>query len=93
MRDPTLWISRMHPADRERMIHAETNDLTAPITQGRWEYRLIAETARVVRVIDDEAVIGRDVDGGRSWCRASSSTSATARTSRSNSDTRPCTIR
>ena len=27
MRDPTLWISRMHPADRDRMIQAETDDL------------------------------------------------------------------
>ncbi len=63
MADPTLWITRMHPADRERMIAAETDDLERADPQGRWEYRLIARDGRVVWVIDDEAVISRDVDG------------------------------
>jgi diguanylate cyclase (GGDEF)-like protein/PAS domain S-box-containing protein len=63
MRDPTLWITRMHPADRDRMIHAETDDLERTDPQGRWEYRLIARDGRIVWVIDDEAVISRDVDG------------------------------
>ena len=36
MRDPTLWISRMHPADRDRMIQAETDDLERTDPQGRW---------------------------------------------------------
>ena len=63
IRDPTLWISRMHPADRDRMIQAETDDLERTDPQGRWEYRLIARDGRVVWVIDDEAVISRDVDG------------------------------
>ena len=63
MADPTLWISRMHPADRDRMIQAENDDLERTDAQGRWEYRLIARDGRVVWVIDDEAVISRDVDG------------------------------
>ena len=63
MGDPTLWMSRMHPADRARMIQAENDDLERSDSQGRWEYRLIARDGRVVWVIDDEAVISRDVDG------------------------------
>ena len=63
MSDPTLWMSRMHPADRDRMIQAENDDLERTDPQGRWEYRLIARDGRVVWVIDDEAVISRDVDG------------------------------
>ena len=63
MRDPTLWMSRMHPADRDRMIHAETDDHERADPQGRWEYRLIARDGRIVWVIDDEAVISRDTDG------------------------------
>ncbi len=63
MADPTLWMDRMHPADRDRMIIAETEELERSGNQGRWEYRLIARDGRVVWVIDDEAVISRDDDG------------------------------
>ena len=63
MSDPGLWMSRMHPADRDRMVAAENDDLERTDSQGRWEYRLIARDGRVVWVIDDEAVISRDVDG------------------------------
>jgi diguanylate cyclase (GGDEF)-like protein len=45
------------------MIQAEDNDIERTDAQGRWEYRLIARDGRVVWVIDDEAVISRDVDG------------------------------
>jgi diguanylate cyclase (GGDEF)-like protein/PAS domain S-box-containing protein len=62
MADSTLWMSRMHPGDRDRMILAEAEgERVEPL--GRWEYRLMARDGRVVWVIDDEAVIGRDVDG------------------------------
>ena len=61
--DPTLWMSRMHPADRDRMILAETEDSERAEAKGRWEYRLIARDGRVVWVIDDEAVVARDPDG------------------------------
>jgi diguanylate cyclase (GGDEF)-like protein/PAS domain S-box-containing protein len=60
--DPTLWISRMHPADRDRMILAEMGETERSAPQGRWEYRLLARDGRVVWVIDDEAVISRDAD-------------------------------
>ena len=61
--DATMWMSRMHPADRDRMVMAEAGDLERVEPKGRWEYRLIAKDGRVVWVIDDEAVISRDVDG------------------------------
>jgi len=63
MADPTLWMERMHPADRDRMIMAEVNDAERSNELGRWEYRLIARDGRVVWVIDDEAVISRDANG------------------------------
>jgi diguanylate cyclase (GGDEF)-like protein/PAS domain S-box-containing protein len=61
--DPTLWINRMHPADRDRMIVAEMGETERSEPKGRWEYRLLARDGRVVWVIDDEAVISRDADG------------------------------
>ena len=61
--DPTLWLSRMHPGDRDRMILAELGDADRVEEQGRWEYRLLAKDGRVVWVIDDEAVIARDAGG------------------------------
>jgi len=61
--DPKLWLSRIHPADRDRMILAEMEDASRANQKGRWEYRLIARDGRVVWVIDDEAVIARDEDG------------------------------
>lgn len=62
-RDPTLWMSRMHPADRDRMILAEVGDAERAGEKGRWEYRLLAKDGRAVWVIDDEAVISRDAEG------------------------------
>lgn len=61
--DSTLWMSRMHPSDRDRMILAEAGDHERAGEKGRWEYRLLAKGGRVVWVIDDEAVISRDADG------------------------------
>ncbi|HEX5039824.1 MAG TPA: EAL domain-containing protein [Candidatus Limnocylindria bacterium] len=61
--DPTMWMSRMHPADRERMMLAETQDHERSEPVGRWEYRLIARDGRIVWVIDDEAIVARDPDG------------------------------
>jgi diguanylate cyclase (GGDEF)-like protein/PAS domain S-box-containing protein len=63
MSDPTLWIDSMHPADRDRMILAETGDGERSGAIGRWEYRLRARDGRYVWVIDDEAVISRDGEG------------------------------
>ncbi len=61
--DPTLWLSRIHPGDRDRMILAEVDAKERSGEKGRWEYRLIARDGHVVWVIDDEAVIARDLDG------------------------------
>ncbi len=61
--DPRMWMSRMHPGDRDRMILAESQGREHAEDQERWEYRLIARDGRVVWVIDDEAVISRDADG------------------------------
>jgi diguanylate cyclase (GGDEF)-like protein/PAS domain S-box-containing protein len=61
--DPTLWMSRMHPGDRDRMMLAEAGDHDRVELNGRWEYRLLARNGRAVWVIDDEAVISRDADG------------------------------
>ena len=61
--DPTLWMSRIHPGDRDRMILAEVDDNERSGEKGRWEYRLIARDGHIVWVIDDEAVIARDGDG------------------------------
>ena len=63
MASPTLWFSRIHPADRERMLLAELDEAGRTEAKGRWEYRLLARDGRVVWVIDDEAVIARDADG------------------------------
>jgi len=56
-------MSRIHPADQERMRMAEADDAERTGEKGRWEYRLLARDGRVVWVIDDEAVIARDADG------------------------------
>jgi len=61
--DPKMWMNRMHPADRDRMLLAESQDRDRIEEVGRWEYRLIARDGRVVWVIDDEAIISRDADG------------------------------
>ncbi len=61
--DPTLWINRIHPDDRERVAISELDDAERIDAKGRWEYRLVARDGHVVWVIDDEAVIGRDADG------------------------------
>ncbi len=62
--DPTLWLQRIHPADRDRMVLLEKDDTERTDAKGqRSEYRLIARNGQVVWVIDDEAVISRDADG------------------------------
>ena len=63
MADPTLWLQRLHPADRDRMIRAELDETERAGELGRWEYRLLARDGRIVWVIDDEAVVARDAYG------------------------------
>jgi len=59
--DPGLWMSRLHPDDRERVLEADQG----PFSGGRrlsLEYRLIARDDRVVW-IEDESVIVADENG------------------------------
>jgi two-component system, NarL family, sensor histidine kinase UhpB len=59
--DPELWLSRMHDADRERVVaqHRESNRTGAPF---RAEYRLFARDG-AERWVRDEAVIVRNDQG------------------------------
>lgn len=61
--DPNLWASRLHPADRERVI-AEEGNLAAPGEPAAVEYRMLARDGRVLWV-RDEAVLGRQRYHGR----------------------------
>ena len=57
--DPTLWIQRLHPEDRDRVIAANAAD-----TGDRWscEYRSLHRDGHVVWV-QNEAVLIRDAQG------------------------------
>ena len=63
IRDPTLWVNRIHPDDR-----AEVLDETARSAEAgepfRMEYRMIARDGRVVWLHDIASVLERD-DAGR----------------------------
>jgi len=55
---PTLWLDRLHPDDRQRVLElsVETRATGQPFTM---EYRLIARDGRVIWVSDD-AIVVRD---------------------------------
>ena len=59
--DPHLWASRVHAADRDRVLREEERDTVrgAPIAS---EYRLLTRAGNVVWV-RDEAVLRFDADG------------------------------
>ena len=59
--DPELWISLLHPADRERVLAEDrrTDETGEPF---RIEYRMITRDGRVLW-IRDEAVLVRDEEG------------------------------
>ncbi|MGZ4151801.1 MAG: PAS domain-containing protein [Actinomycetota bacterium] len=60
--DPLLWLDRLHPDDRERVIA----DTTACAEAGRpfeIEYRMFAKDGRVVWMHDRAAVTARDDEG------------------------------
>ena len=54
--DPMLWIERLHPDDRERVV-AASNAADRDGTTFHEEYRAIARDGRVVW-IRDESVVG-----------------------------------
>jgi len=59
--DPTLWATRLHPDDHDRVIAEEEADAArgAPVSS---EYRLLARDGTIVWV-RDEAVLRFDADG------------------------------
>ena len=64
--DPTLWASRIHPADRARVLRDEAADpLAASRGPGshRWEYRMLARDGHEVWILDDESVTQSDALG------------------------------
>ena len=57
-----LWIDRLHPHDRERVLDAVARSETTgePLSQ---EYRLLAKDGRVVWVFDHATLLSRDAGG------------------------------
>ncbi|MGZ8612645.1 MAG: sensor histidine kinase [Actinomycetota bacterium] len=66
-RDPGLWVDRLHPDDRDRVVaeHRECNRTGDPF---HVEYRSRAQDGRVVWIRDD-AVLVRDDDGAPAFWR------------------------
>ncbi|MCC6313588.1 MAG: PAS domain-containing protein [Thermomicrobiales bacterium] len=64
--DPDLWVSRLHPGDRERVV-AATEQANATGGSLTIEYRMFARDDRVVW-LRDQAVLAPDHDGvSRQW--------------------------
>jgi diguanylate cyclase (GGDEF)-like protein/PAS domain S-box-containing protein len=61
--DETLWLRRLHPDDRERVLADDTFDSLAG---GAAEYRLLHRDGREVWVRDDARLL-HGVDGTRRW--------------------------
>lgn len=63
---PDLWISRLHPDDRERILTgiAEANATVRPIDV---EYRLLARDGRIVWVHDEASLLLDDEGNPQCW--------------------------
>jgi PAS domain S-box-containing protein len=57
-----LWIDRLHPHDRERVLEAVARSETTGEPFGQ-EYRLLAKDGRVVWVFDHATLLSRDAGG------------------------------
>ncbi|CAN5625167.1 hypothetical protein BH24ACT26_BH24ACT26_21040 [soil metagenome] len=68
MADPRLWLERLHPDDRHRVVAAEDAALLAEAGRANDEYRLVARDGRPVWV-RDEATLVTDSDGRPSFFR------------------------
>ncbi len=64
--DPSRWLSRLHPDDRERVVASEAADVAGTASWGAAEYRMFHRDGRVVWVRDD-AVLLTTHDGARRW--------------------------
>lgn len=60
MADPTIWPSRIHPDDRERVVRGEDEAAARGAHYFPDAYRLIAKDGSVVWVSDDAALIRTD---------------------------------
>ncbi len=66
VRDPGLWVSLLHPQDRERVLAIETEEHLGSRDTTPLEYRIHTRDATVVW-IHDEAVLEADEDGVPVW--------------------------
>jgi PAS domain S-box-containing protein len=61
MADPTFWIDRLHPEDRDRVL-AETTRCIEMGEPLKMDYRMLAKDGRVVWLHDEASVSTRDRD-------------------------------
>ena len=66
MADPRLWVERLHPHDRERVLEQETRKAGADGGGPPIDYRMITREGEVVWILD-EAVLEPDRDGTPVW--------------------------
>jgi PAS domain S-box-containing protein len=64
--DPTLWFSRVHPDDLERVVEAGTRSIDEGVPF-RQEYRMLAKDGHVVWLRDEALVLERDEEGRASF--------------------------
>jgi len=62
MADPTLWFTRVHPDDWERIVAGSSRSIEEAVPF-RMEYRMLAKDGRVVWVRDEALVLERDAEG------------------------------
>jgi PAS domain S-box-containing protein len=60
--DPRLWITRLHPDDRDRVV-AASNRTDRAGTPFREEYRALTKDGRYVWIRDESTVVERDAGG------------------------------
>jgi diguanylate cyclase (GGDEF)-like protein/PAS domain S-box-containing protein len=66
MADPGLWVERLHPDDRERVLAQETRKAGGPGGGPSIDYRMITREGSVVWILD-EAVLEPDGQGTDVW--------------------------
>jgi diguanylate cyclase (GGDEF)-like protein/PAS domain S-box-containing protein len=66
MADPGLWVERLHPGDRERVLDQEERKAAGDGTGPPIDYRMITRGGDVVWILD-EAVLEPDGDGTQVW--------------------------
>jgi diguanylate cyclase (GGDEF)-like protein/PAS domain S-box-containing protein len=64
--NPELWLSRIHPDDRERVLETEADHARGGSDSGPTEYRMLHRDGHVVWIRDD-AVLVSDATGHGRW--------------------------